>query len=71
MKYPRHQFSKDLHYYQTSYDYCSICATSANSGTSGITTYKYNDVIGNLQNLDNNFVGKYSVSNLLPVIYTY
>ena len=48
MNYPKHQFSKHLHYHLTNYDQCSIYATSANSGTSGITTYKYNDVIGNL-----------------------
>ena len=42
MNYPIHQFSKHLHYYLTNYDQCSICATSANSGTwAGIAINKW------------------------------
>ena len=39
MIYPRFQFSKHLHSFLMSYDYCSICATCAINGMSGRNIY--------------------------------
>ena len=48
VNYPRSQLSKHLHDFLMNYGYCWICTTCAISGTSGITIYKYNDIIRNL-----------------------
>ena len=50
MNYPRSQLSKHSHHFLMTYGYCSICTTCAISGTSGITIYKYSEIIRNLYN---------------------